>query len=248
MSLLTVDGVTLQYRSGKQSFIAAQGVSFNVARSDRFIILGPSGCGKSTILKAIGGYIKPVEGHILLNGKAISSPGPDRVFVFQEFDQLLPWKTVKDNIVFALTASRKFLRHEAEDRAASFIEKVNLTKFASSYPHTLSGGMKQRVAIARAMAMEPEILLMDEPFAALDALTRGKMQDELLQLCADAKFTVLFVTHSIPEAIRLGTRILLLSPQPGRVKAEVDARDADAERIHEMLFDGKASGGTAYVG
>src|SRR5204863_5915931 len=115
-------------------------------------------------------------------------------------------------------------RRPAEERADAFIQKVGLTQFAASYPHTLSGGMKQRVAIARAMAMEPEILLMDEPFAALDALTRSKMQDELLQLCLDAKFTVLFVTHSIPEAVRLGTRILLLSAHPGRVKAEVEAR------------------------
>src|SRR5262245_2430505 len=239
MSLLSVDGVTLRYTNGKQSVVAVDRVTFRVARSDRFIILGPSGCGKSTILKAIGGYVKPVLGTILLNGKTIESPGPDRIFVFQEFDQLLPWKTVKENIIFALTASRKFDRAEAEQRAGSFIEKVNLTKFAASYPHTLSGGMKQRAAIARAMAMEPEILLMDEPFAALDALTRAKMQDELLQLCVDSKFTVLFVTHSIPEAVRLGTRILLLSAQPGRVKAEVDGRDADARRIHEILFDGK---------
>ena len=247
MSLLTVDGVTLEYRNGKQSLIAALRVSFNIGRADRFIILGPSGCGKSTILKAIGGYVKPVEGTILLNGKPIDSPGPDRVFVFQEFDQLLPWKTLKNNIVFALTASRKFTRPEAEERAAAFIDKVNLTKFAASYPHTLSGGMKQRAAIARAMAMEPEILLMDEPFAALDALTRAKMQDELLQLCEDSRFTVLFVTHSIPEAVRLGTRILLLSAQPGRVKAEVDGRGADAARIHELLFDEAVEGGSVHV-
>jgi NitT/TauT family transport system ATP-binding protein len=238
MSLLTVDGVTLEYRIGKNKFTAVQHVSFKVESADRFVILGPSGCGKSTILKSIGGYIKPIEGKILLNGSSIDSPGPDRVFVFQEFDQLLPWKTVKDNIVFALTASRKFSRPDAEERAASFISKVNLTKFAGSYPHTLSGGMKQRAAIARAMAMEPQILLMDEPFAALDALTRTRMQDELLQLCMESKFTVLFVTHSIPEAIRLGTRILLLSAHPGRVKAEVNPRDADPQRIHEMLFDG----------
>jgi NitT/TauT family transport system ATP-binding protein len=247
MSLLTVDGVTLEYPSGRQSLTAAYRVSFNVARADRFIILGPSGCGKSTILRAIGGYLKPVEGNILLDGKRIDSPGPDRVFVFQEFDQLLPWKTVKQNIVFALTASRKFPRREAEERAVAFIEKVSLTKFAGSYPHTLSGGMKQRVAIARAMAMQPEILLMDEPFAALDALTRGKMQDELLQLCVESKFTVLFVTHSIPEAIRLGTRILLLTPQPGRVKAEIDSRNADPTRIQHMLFDGQLEGGTVHV-
>jgi len=243
MSLLTVDGVTLEYRTPRQSFTAAYRISFNVTRGDRFIILGPSGCGKSTILKAIGGYLKPVEGNILLNGKTLQSPGPDRVFVFQELDQLLPWKTVKDNIVFALTASRRLSRREAEERAAAFIEKVNLTEFSENYPHTLSGGMKQRAAIARAMAVEPEILLMDEPFGALDALTRAKMQDELLQLCLESRFTVLFVTHSIPEAIRLGTRILILSAQPGRVKAEVDARDADAARIHELLFDGKLEGG-----
>jgi NitT/TauT family transport system ATP-binding protein len=247
MSLLSVDSVTLEYRHGKQSLTAAYRVSFNVARSDRFIILGPSGCGKSTILKAIGGYVRPIEGNILLNGKRIDSPGPDRVFVFQEFDQLLPWKTVKDNIVFALTASGRFPRREAEARAATFIEKVNLTKFAGTYPHTLSGGMKQRAAIARAMAMEPEILLMDEPFAALDALTRSRMQDELLQLCVETNFTVIFVTHSIPEAIRLGTRILLLSPQPGRVKSEMDVRDADPARIHELLFDGAVEAGSVHV-
>ena len=248
MSLLRVDGVTLEYRSsGQQALIAASRVTFNVERADRFIILGPSGCGKSTILRAIGGYIKPLEGKILLNGKNIESPGPDRIFVFQEFDQLLPWKTVKNNIVFALTASRKFSRSEAEERAAAALEKVNLTKFAGSYPHTLSGGMKQRVAIARAMSMEPEILLMDEPFAALDALTRAKMQDELLQLCVDSRFTVLFVTHSIPEAIRVGTRILLLTPQPGRVKAEMDSRDANPDRIQELLFDGKLEDGAVHV-
>ena len=237
MSLLSVDGVTLRYTNGKESVVAVDRVTFQVSRSDRFIILGPSGCGKSTVLKAIGGYIQPSEGNILLNGRKIDAPGPDRVFVFQEFDQLLPWKTVLENIVFALTASGKLSRPDAKDRAAAFIDKVGLRKFAGNFPHTLSGGMKQRVAIARAMAMEPEILLMDEPFAALDAMTRSKMQDELLQLCVDSKFTVLFVTHSIPEAVRLGTRILLMSPHPGRVKAELDSRDADPARIHEMLFE-----------
>jgi NitT/TauT family transport system ATP-binding protein len=150
--------------------------------------------------------------------------------------------------VFALRASRRLAGAEAQDRAMAYIEKVNLTKFADSYPHMLSGGMKQRVAIARGMAMEPDIILMDEPFAALDALTRRKMQDELLQLWEDTRFTVLFVTHSIPEAVRIGNRILLLSPHPGQVRAELnsdglDQPDASGERlsdrIHRLLFSGE---------
>ena len=241
--LLHVDSATLQYRTSDTLVTAAYRVSFSVLRSDRFVILGPSGCGKSTILKAVGGYIQPVEGRINFNGNAIRTPGPDRIFVFQEFDQLLPWKTVRQNIVFALTASGKVARREADDRALHFIEKVRLTEFAGNYPHTLSGGMKQRVAIARALAMEPEILLMDEPFAALDALTRGRMQEELLQLWDDAKFTLLFVTHSIPEALRVGNRILLLSAHPGQVKAEINSEGTDAARLEQLLF---GEGGIAH--
>src|SRR5580692_1553145 len=235
--LLAVDGVTLQYRTKEHLVTAAWRVSFNVLRSDRFVILGPSGCGKSTLLKAVGGYVSPVEGSVVLNGAKVTAPGPDRVFVFQEFDQLLPWKTVKQNIAFALTASGKLARREANERAMYFIEKVKLTEFADSYPHTLSGGMKQRAAIARALAMEPRILLMDEPFAALDALTRGQMQEELLQLWQETKFSVLFVTHSISEAIRIGTRILVLSSHPGQVRAELKSDACDEAALQELLFD-----------
>ncbi len=146
--------------------------------------------------------------------------------------------------MFALTASRRLSGKTAEERAMQYIEKVNLASFANSLPHTLSGGMKQRVAIARGMAMEPAILLMDEPFAALDALTRSKMQEELLQLWEDTRFTVVFVTHSIPEAVRIGNRILLLSPHPGQVKAELNSTGKDeafsgvslSQKIHELLF------------
>jgi NitT/TauT family transport system ATP-binding protein len=236
-ALLSAEGLTLQYKTSGHLVTATWRVNFNVLQSDRFVILGPSGCGKSTILKAVGGYLNPVEGAIFLNGKKVGAPGPDRVFVFQEFDQLLPWKTVKENIAFALTASGRLNRREADERAMHFIEKVRLTEFANSYPHTLSGGMKQRVAIARGMAMEPKILLMDEPFAALDALTRGRMQEELLQLWEDTRFTVLFVTHSIPEAIRIGSRILLMSAHPGQVKAEINSHGHDEARIESMLFD-----------
>lgn len=249
--LLTVEGVTLQYPTEEQAVTAAYRVSFQAYRSDRLILLGPSGCGKSTILKAVGGFVKPAEGRIRLNGRDIAGPGPDRVVVFQEFEQLLPWKTVKENVVFALTASGKMHLREAEAQAMRYIRKVNLAKFADSYPHTLSGGMKQRVALARCLAMNLEIILMDEPFAALDALTRRKMQQELLQLWSESKFTMLFVIHSISEAIALGNRIVLLSAHPGQVRAELpvelntveDERAPEFtelhDRVEQLLFQGQ---------
>lgn len=243
--LLEAQGVTLQYRTKNSLVTACYRVDFRIFQSERFVLLGPSGCGKSTLLKAAGGYIAPVEGQFLLNGEPVRRPGPDRMLVFQEFDQLLPWKTVRQNVVFALTASGRLKGAEAEERAAHYIEKVNLARFADSYPHTLSGGMKQRVAIARGMAMEPDILLMDEPFAALDALTRAKMQDELLALWEDTRFTLMFVTHSITEAVKVGSRILLLSAHPGQVRAEMNSDGTDpvapdgqrlSDRIEAMLF------------
>ncbi len=247
--LLQVDAVNLEYRTPQRTVRATQDVSFNVYHSDRFILLGPSGCGKSSLLKAVGGFLPIAGGHILLEGNRITQPGPDRVMVFQEFDQLPPWKTVLENVMFGLIASRKTGRNEARETAKYYLNKVGLEGFADAYPHQLSGGMKQRVAIARALAMQPKILLMDEPFAALDALTRRKMQQELLSLWRDAPFTLLFVTHSIEEALMIGSRILLLSPHPGRVRAELNADQfgiddvssptfrQSAQRIHSLLFD-----------
>ncbi|ACM03186.1 ABC nitrate/sulfonate/bicarbonate transporter family, ATPase subunit [Cereibacter sphaeroides KD131] len=240
--MLSVRGVTIQYKTPQHLITATYRVDFDVHQGDRFILLGPSGCGKSTLQKAVGGYITPCEGEIRLKGQKVKEPGPDRMMVFQEFDQLLPWKTVKQNVAFALQTAKRLSRAEAEERAMHYVCKVGLEKFANSHPHMLSGGMKQRVAIARGMAMEPDILLMDEPFAALDALTRRRMQDELLALWEETHFTVLFVTHSIAEAIKIGNRILLLSPHPGRVKAEINSTTDPIEaarlekRIHEMLF------------
>jgi NitT/TauT family transport system ATP-binding protein len=216
---------------------------------DRFVLLGPSGCGKSTLLKAIAGFVQPVGGEVRLEGVRVQRPGPDRMVVFQEFDQLAPWKTVRQNVMFSLLASRTLPRREASQAALDILDKVGLAKFADAYPHTLSGGMKQRVAIARALAMRPKVLLMDEPFAALDALTRQRMQQELLALWEEVRFTLLFVTHSIEEALIVGNRILLLSPHPGRVRAELNSHQfglhnqgsaafqATAQHIHRLLFE-----------
>ncbi len=251
--LLEVNGVTLQYKTPRHLVTATYRVDFNVHQGDRYVILGPSGCGKSTLLKAVGGFMAPVEGSIRIRGRDVAAPGPDRMMVFQEFEQLMPWKTVFQNVIFPMKVTRKFTRAEAKARANAAIEKVKLTKFREIYPHMLSGGMKMRVAIARAMALEPDILLMDEPFAALDALTRRAMQQELLSLWDQLRFTVLFVTHSIEEAILVGSRILVLSPHPGRVRAELDAErfnfsnidqrefGAMSKRIHTLLFGDEAN-------
>jgi len=246
--VVSVRGVTLQFKTPDHLVTATYKIDCTVRRGDRYVILGPSGCGKSTLLKAIGGFMRPVAGSIVVGGREVLGPGPDRMMVFQEFEQLMPWKSVLDNVMFPMRISRKFRGNDVRERALSAIDKVKLTKFKDAYPHTLSGGMKMRVAIARAMAMEPEVLLMDEPFAALDALTRRRMQEELLALWDQVRFTVLFVTHSIEEAIVVGSRILILSPHPGRVRAELEAGalgykevgspafGALSKRIHTLLF------------
>jgi NitT/TauT family transport system ATP-binding protein len=247
--LLAVDRVSLEYRTRERIVRATHNVSFDVYSGDRFVLLGPSGCGKSTLLKAVAGFIPPVSGTISLDGEAVRGPGTDRIVVFQEFDQLPPWKTVLQNVAFPLRVANRLPRAQAEERALHYLEKVGLASFAGAYPHTLSGGMKQRVAIARALAMQPRVLLMDEPFAALDALTRRKMQEELLRLWDDVRFTLLFVTHSIEEALIVGNRILLLSPHPGRVRAELNSHQYSHEsagrdefrdsvaHIHRLLFE-----------
>ncbi len=246
--LVRVEGVTLQYKTPEHLVTATYRVSFDIHKQDRLVLLGPSGCGKSTLLKAIAGFLHPVEGRITLKDTVINGPGPDRMMVFQEFDQLLPWKTVAANVAYPMLING-VSRDEAMARARDALAKVNLTKFVDAYPHMLSGGMKQRVAIARAMAMKPDVLLMDEPYAALDALTRRKMQEELLHLWNDVGFTLVFVTHSIEEAVVVGSRVVVLSPHPGQVRAELNCHDLDftqrdsvefgrlTARISHMLFD-----------
>ncbi|WAC74105.1 ABC transporter ATP-binding protein [Roseateles sp. SL47] len=241
---LQVDGLSLDYRVDTRVIRATHQVDFSVMPGERFVLLGASGCGKSSLLKAVGGFLPPAEGRILLDGQAIRGPGPDRMVVFQEFDQLPPWKTVLDNVAFPLTASRQRDKTAARQHARDWLARVGLAAFGDAFPHQLSGGMKQRVAIARALAMAPRMLLMDEPFAALDALTRRRMLEELLALWEQERFTLLFVTHSIEEALHVGHRILVLSPHPGRVRAEFNAqgltpaqRDALGQRIEALLFE-----------
>ncbi|WLI76805.1 ABC transporter ATP-binding protein [Kosakonia sp. H02] len=255
--LLQVSHVDIEYRTRERQVRATHDVSFDVWPGDRFILLGPSGCGKSSLLKAAGGFLAPRSGQIALQGEVITAPGPERMMVFQEFDQLPPWKTVLENVMFPLLASRKASRAEAKETARHFLNKVGLSDFADVMPHMLSGGMKQRVAIARALAMKPRILLMDEPFAALDALTRRTMQEELLTLWEEERFTLLFVTHSIEEALVVGSRILVLSPHPGRVRAELNCHQFTlndfgsesfqhaARHIHELLFPASGNGASS---
>jgi len=248
-AFLAVRDLTLQYKTGGYLVTAVSAASFSCAQGERLILLGPSGCGKSTILKAIGGFLVPRGGEIVLDGVRVSKPAPDRAMVFQEFDQLLPWKTALDNVVFAIRSTRGVARREAERQAEAQLHRVGLAGFERRYPHELSGGQKQRVAIARCLALKARVILMDEPFAALDALTRQQMQEELLALWREERFTLVFVTHSIDEALILGSRVVTLSPHPGRVIEEIVVRHGDdlarrhpeyaalKERIESILFE-----------
>jgi len=233
--LLAVDKLSLEYRTPGRVVRATHEVSFDVHAGDRFVLLGASGCGKSSLLKAVAGFLPPSDGEIRLDGRPISGPGPDRIVVFQEFDQLPPWKTVKDNVIFPLRATGTLGRKEAAERALHYLDKVGLAAFADAYPHTLSGGMKQRVAIARALANEPRILLMDEPFGALDALTRCKMQNYLMQIWRKVEVTILFITHDLEEACYLADRIVVMGSNPGRV-VEVIENPIPRPRTSDLLL------------
>jgi len=230
-----VSDVTIRYATHDRQVTAVENVSFQVAGGEKFVLLGPSGCGKSTLLKSVAGFVPTAAGSIALHGRVVDRPGPDRVVVFQEFDQLLPWKTVLGNVVYALKVTRRVPGDQVEPHALRFVRMVGLEPFKDAYPHTLSGGMKQRVAIARSLALGPEMLLMDEPFASLDALTRTRMQGELNTIWRETRKTILFVTHSIQEAIILGNRILVMTPGPGRVRTILD-NEAAAQPLDSPAF------------
>ena len=202
-------------------FIAVRDFDLRVERGEFITIVGPSGCGKSTILSVVDGLIKPSGGSALIDGEPVAGPGSDRALVFQEF-ALLPWRTIESNIMLGLELQHKLSKKEIKDLVAHYVRMVGLQGFERHYPHQLSGGMRQRVGIARALAVNPRILLMDEPFAALDAQTREIMSSELLRIWEQEKKTVLFVTHSIDEAVYLADRIVVLTGCPGRVKEIIE--------------------------
>ena len=216
-SIVDVKGVGKTYDGGVQ---ALRNVDLAFPEGRLTSLLGPSGCGKTTLLKIIAGLLDPTEGEILVQGRPIRGPGPERAFVFQEF-ALLPWATVLRNVSFGLEL-RGVPKSERHDIARRYIAKVNLSGFESRYPHELSGGMRQRVGLARALAVDADILLMDEPFASVDEQTRRKFQEDLLELLEVEKKTVIFVTHSIEEAVYISDRVVLLTGRPGSVANIVD--------------------------
>jgi NitT/TauT family transport system ATP-binding protein len=223
MSGIVIEGVSHIYRPPRgRAVLALNDVSLDVAAQEFVALLGPSGCGKSTLLHLIGGFLTSDSGSILVGGTPVRGPGPDRGIVFQHF-ALFPWKTVRGNILYGL--ERQGLpRPQREARAQAFIDLVGLKGFENSYPSHLSGGMKQRTAIARTLAFNPGILLMDEPFGALDAQTRSLMQSELIGILRRDPKTVIFVTHDVQEAVYLADRVAVMSARPGRIKAIVETR------------------------
>jgi NitT/TauT family transport system ATP-binding protein len=218
---IVIDRLSHTYRPAHgRPVLAIDDVSLNVGHREFLALLGPSGCGKSTLLYQLGGFLPTEAGSITVDGKKVAGPGPDRGIVFQHF-ALFPWKTVRANVMYGL--QRQGLpRAEQVKRAQDFIDLVGLHGFEDSYPSQLSGGMKQRTAIARTLAIDPKILLMDEPFGALDAQTRSLMQSELLSIWQRSPKTVIFVTHDVQEAVFLAQRVAVMSARPGRVKAIIE--------------------------
>ena len=218
---IVVEGVSHTYRPARgREVLALDDVSLSIAPREFVALLGPSGCGKSTLLYLIGGFLPTEKGAIHVEGAKVASPGPDRGIVFQHF-ALFPWKTVRGNVLYGLEKAG-VEPEERKRRAQAYIDMVGLTGFEESYPSQLSGGMKQRAAIARTLAIDPKILLMDEPFGALDAQTRSLMQTELLAIWQRSPKTVIFVTHDVQEAVYLAQRVVVMSARPGKVKAIVE--------------------------
>ena len=236
-TMIAIDGLSKAFAAAHTAIEhpALSDISLQIAEGEFVSILGPSGCGKSTLLYMVGGFVAPSRGAVTVAGKPVTGPGPDRGPVFQEF-ALFPWKTVLGNVMYGLL-QQGVSKPEAEAKARALISLVRLTGYERFYPKELSGGMKQRVAIARTLAYGPSILLMDEPFGALDAHTRTGLQNELLEIWERDRKTVLFVTHSVEEAVFLSDRVVVLTASPGRVKATIDIDLPRPRRRAELLVD-----------
>ena len=231
---IEIDNVGIIFDGDRGVHTAVESTSITIEPGQFVCILGPSGCGKSTLLNAVAGYVTPTAGSIRVDGEIVKGPGPDRGMVFQQYS-LFPWMTVRDNVAFGPRISGRG-EPTPEAIADTFIEMVGLTRFAKRYPRELSGGMQQRVGIARALANYPRVLLMDEPFGALDSQTRHMMAENLLKIWAEFGITVLFVTHDIDEAIFLGDRVLVMSASPGRIIADVPI-DLPRPRDSDLTVD-----------
>src|SRR6266516_80820 len=221
MHQIELRNISLEYDSADSQVTALQDVIFSVEPEEFLCVVGQSGCGKTTMLNVVAGFLKPTKGGILIGGKAVSGRGLDRGVVLQDFAQLFPWRTAQRNVEFGLEM-KGVPREERAKTAQRFLGLVNLESFAGAYPHHLSGGMQQRVAIARALAYNPSVLLMDEPFAALDALTRDEMQRLLAEVWRETRKTIVYVTHNVAEAVYLADRVIVMTPHPGRVKTTVE--------------------------
>ena len=217
---IIIDDVSVIFERDGVKNIAIDSTSIKIMPGEFVCILGPSGCGKSTLLNAVAGFISPTQGSVSVDGNIVEKPGPDRGMVFQQYS-LFPWKTIRENVAFGPLRTGAG-RAAAEGTANTFLSMVGLYDYADRYPAELSGGMKQRVGIARALANYPSVLLMDEPFGALDAQTRVMMQENLLQIWSEFRITVMFITHDIDEAIFLADRVLVMSASPGRIIADID--------------------------
>jgi NitT/TauT family transport system ATP-binding protein len=215
---IVVRGLHKSFTGGGSEMIALQNIELEIAPGEFFCLLGPSGCGKSTLLNAIAGFTPPTRGEVLVDGHPVARPGPDRGMVFQEY-ALFPWMTVAQNVAFGLQI-KKLARERIDERVADLLSMLGLQDFRDRFPKDLSGGMRQRVAIARVLALDSPILLMDEPFGALDALTRHTLQDELLRIWIELRKTIVFVTHSIDEAIYLADRVAVMTYRPGTIKRD----------------------------
>ncbi len=236
--MIEIDHVSQRFQtSGRQSHLALSDINLSIEDGAFVSILGPSGCGKSTLLYIVGGFVKPTEGSAKVKGKLITGPGPDRGPVFQEF-ALFPWKTVLGNVVYGML-EQGIRKSEAEARGRKLLEMVGLKGYEKFFPKELSGGMKQRVAIARTLAYDPAVLLMDEPFGALDAHTRTRLQNDLLDIWDTQRKTVLFVTHSVEEAVYLSDKVIVMSRSPGSIKEIVEIDLPRPRKRSDLLLDAR---------